>query len=90
MRTKTKAAIGAETAKGIFTDPEIRSAAAEAAPPVARLGLGIGRRVARRRTRKQLEQIGDTVKRHKTVPLVAGGVVASATTAYVVRSKLRS
>jgi hypothetical protein len=61
MRKKTKAGLGVEAAKGIITDPDIRSAAAEAAPPVARLSLNVGKRLARRRTRKQLEQIGETI-----------------------------
>lgn len=61
MRRKSKPSLGAEAAKGLITDPEIRQAAVEAAPPVAKLSLSIGRRFARRRTRKQLEQLGDTI-----------------------------
>jgi hypothetical protein len=61
MRRKSKPSLGAEAAKGLIADPEIRQAAAEAAPPVARLSFSIGKRLARRRTRRQLEQLGDTV-----------------------------
>jgi hypothetical protein len=76
MRTKTKATLGVETAKGILTDPDIRSAAAEAGPPVARLSLNIGKRFARRRTRKQLEQIGDTINTLATLLATYGPMVA--------------
>jgi hypothetical protein len=61
MSKKSKPSLGTEAAKGLIADPEIRKAAAEAAPPVARLSLSIGRRFARRRTRKQLEQLGETI-----------------------------
>ena len=61
MSRKRKTGLGVEAAKGLIADPAIRSAAAEAAPPVARLSLNVGKRFARRRTRRQLEQIGDTI-----------------------------
>jgi hypothetical protein len=61
MRRKSKPSLRAEAAKGLLTDPEIRQAAAEAAPPVAKLSFRIGKRFARRRTRKQLEQLGETI-----------------------------
>jgi hypothetical protein len=61
MRRKSKPSLGAEAAKGLLTDPEIRQAAAEAAPPVAKLSFSIGKRFARRRTRRQLEQLGETI-----------------------------
>lgn len=61
MRRKSKPSLGAEAAKGLITDPEIRQAAVEAAPPVAKLSFSIGKRFARRRTRKQLEQLGETI-----------------------------
>lgn len=61
MRRKAKPSLGAEAAKGIITDPEIRQAAAQAAPPVAKLSFSIGKRFARRRTRRQLEQLGETI-----------------------------
>ncbi len=61
MRRKSKPSLGAEAAKGLIADPEIRQAAAEAGPPIAKLSLSIGKRFTRRRTRKQLEQLGDTI-----------------------------
>jgi hypothetical protein len=76
MRKKNKSAVGVEAAKGILTDPAIRSAAAEAGPPVARLSLNVGKRFARRRTRKQLEQIGDTINSLASLLATYGPMVA--------------
>jgi hypothetical protein len=61
MSTKTKARVGAKAAKTIIEEPLLRSAVSEVAPPIAKLGVDVGKRRLKRRTRKQLAQIGDTV-----------------------------
>lgn len=61
FKRKSKTAVGVGAARGIIEDPQIRKAAAEAAPPVARLGMSIGKRVARRQARRQVKQLGDAV-----------------------------
>lgn len=76
MLRKSKPSLGAEAAKGLIADPEIRQAAAEAAPPVARLSLSIGKRFARRRTRRQLEQLGETINTLATTLATYGPALA--------------
>ncbi|HWE34749.1 MAG TPA: hypothetical protein VG410_14750 [Solirubrobacteraceae bacterium] len=76
MRRKSKPSVGAEAAKGLIADPEIRQAAAEAAPPVAKLSLSIGKRFARRRTRRQLEQLGETINTLATTLATYGPALA--------------
>jgi hypothetical protein len=61
LSTKTKAKAGAKTAKTIAENPLLRSAVSEAAPPIAKLGVKAGKKRMSRKTRKQLEQLGDTV-----------------------------
>lgn len=61
LSTKTKAKAGAKTAKTIAESPLLRSAIGEAAPPIAKLGVKAGKKRISRKTRKQLEQLGDTV-----------------------------
>jgi hypothetical protein len=61
ISTRTKAKAGAKAAKGIIQEPLLRSAVSEVGPPVAKLGMKVGKRRLNRRTRKQLEQLGDTV-----------------------------
>lgn len=58
---KRKPGIGGTAASGLLLDPEIRSAAAHAAQPVARLGVGVGKRFARRRARRRWEQTSETL-----------------------------
>ena len=72
LSTKTKAKSGAKTAKGIVENPLLRSAVTEAAPPIAKLGVKAGKKRMSRKTRKQIEQLGDTV-----------GTVASLASDYV-------
>lgn len=61
LSTKTKAKVGAKTAKGIIQEPLLRSAVTEIAPPVAKLGVKAGKKRMSRKTRKQFEQLGETV-----------------------------
>lgn len=72
LSTKTKAKAGAKTAKAIAENPLLRTAIGEAGPPIAKLGVKTGRKRMSRKTRKQLEHLGDTV-----------GTVASLATDYV-------
>jgi hypothetical protein len=70
--TKTKAAAGAKAAKTIAQNPFLRTAVTEAGPPIARLGVNAGKQRLSRKTRKQLEDLGDTL-----------GTVASLASNYV-------
>jgi hypothetical protein len=63
LSRKSKAKAGLTTARAIIDDPAIRSAAANAAQPVARLSFGITKRVARRRARRRLDRL-DAVVHH--------------------------
>src|SRR5947209_1220415 len=53
-RRSRKPSVGSAVASGIVFDPEIRRAAAQAAPAVARLGFTVGRRMARQEAQRQL------------------------------------
>lgn len=57
MSKNANSSIKVETARGIVTDPKIRTAAAEVAPGVAKLGFKVGKRMAGRRTRKRLRHL---------------------------------
>jgi hypothetical protein len=56
-----KSGLGRTAAGGLLFDPEIRRAAAHAAPPLARLGLGVGKRMARKRAELRFQQAGRTL-----------------------------
>jgi hypothetical protein len=58
---RSKPGLGSTAALGLVGDRAIRSAAVEAAPPLAKLGLNVGRRFAKRRAARRLDQISDTV-----------------------------
>jgi hypothetical protein len=75
MRRKNTS-LGAEAAKGLIADPEIRHAAAQAAGPVARLSFSIGKRFVRRRTRRRLEQLGETINALATTLATYGPALA--------------
>ena len=61
LNRKSKRAVSISTAQGIIHDPQIRRAAAEVVPPMARLSLGLGKRLARRRARRRIDQLNDTL-----------------------------
>ena len=61
LSRKSKRAVSINTAQGIIQDPQIRRAAAEVVPPMAQLSLGVGRRLARRRARRRIQQLNDTL-----------------------------
>ena len=61
LSTRTKATAGAKTAKTIVQNPLLRSAVTEAGPPIARLGVTVGKKRMSRKGRKQLEQMGDAL-----------------------------
>lgn len=52
--SKKKRGLGRTAATGLVFDPELRRAAVQAAPPVARLGYTLGKRMAS----QQLEETG--------------------------------
>jgi hypothetical protein len=76
LSRRSKPSIGATAATGLFTDPLIRRAALEAAPPMAKLGFGVGRRLARRRARRRIAQFSGTVNAIATVLAAYGPLVA--------------
>lgn len=54
--SKKRRGLGRTAAAGLAFDPELRRAAMQAAPPVARLGYTLGKRMAS----QQLEEAADT------------------------------
>lgn len=54
--SKKKRGLGMTAATGLVVDPELRRAALQAAPPVARLGYTLGKRVATQQARDQFEE----------------------------------
>jgi len=61
LSTKTKTKAGARTAKAIVEHPLLRTAVAEAGPPIARAGVKVGKQRLSRKSRRQLEQLGSTL-----------------------------
>ena len=61
LSTKTKAKTGARTAKAIVQHPVLRTAVSQAGPPIARAGVRVGKQRLSRKSRKQLEQLGETL-----------------------------
>lgn len=72
----SKPSLSRTAATGILVDPDIRRAAAHAAPPVARLGFTIGRRMARQEARRQLEQAEETFSTLRSLLSTAGPQLA--------------
>lgn len=56
---KRKQSLGRTAASGVVFDPEIRRAALQAAPPVARLGYTVGKRAVAQQARQQLDEAGE-------------------------------
>lgn len=56
---KRKQSLGRTAASGMVFDPEIRRAALQAAPPVARLGYTVGKRAVAQQARQQLDEAGE-------------------------------
>ena len=56
-----KPGIGGVAASGLLFDSDIRSAAAQAAPPLMRLGFSIGKRAARRKARYRFDEASQTI-----------------------------
>jgi hypothetical protein len=59
--TTNKPGLASTAALGLVDDPAIRNAALEAAPPVAKLGLNVGRRFAKRRAMRRVDQISEAI-----------------------------
>ena len=76
MLRRTKPRLGPTAATGVLFDPEIRRAAAHAAPPVARLGFGVGRRLARRRAQRRWDQTAGAIQTLATVLTTFGPQLA--------------
>lgn len=62
MRTRTKVKIGGTSAKALVEHPTLRRATFAVTPPVARAGLRIGRRRARRRALDQAERLQELAR----------------------------
>jgi hypothetical protein len=73
---KRKPGLASTAAFGLVGDPGIRSAALEAAPPMAKLGLNLGRRFARRRTQRRIEQINEVVNTIAVLATTYGPILA--------------
>lgn len=65
LSTATKGWLGMKTAKGVAKNPGVvkfvGKAGAKGASPLAKLSWNVGKPIVKRRTRKKLEQIGETV-----------------------------
>ena len=61
MGRKKKSGLGFEVARGIVSDSAVRSAAIEAVQPMTKLSFSVGKRLAKRRTRKQLQQLDERI-----------------------------
>lgn len=70
MQTKTKAKIGAKTAKAMAEHPTLRKAGVAVVPPAAKAGFRIGRRQARRRAHEHAERL-------QGIARTAGGTLAT-------------
>jgi ferric-dicitrate binding protein FerR (iron transport regulator) len=57
FRSSRRRGLGSIAASGLITDPKLRSAALDAAPPLARLGWRLGRRAAQRRAQERWERV---------------------------------
>ena len=67
MFSKHKPGLGGTAALGLVTDRQIRRAAVDAGGPVARLGWGVGSKLARRRANRRAHQISDVTNALSTL-----------------------
>jgi hypothetical protein len=73
---KRKPGLATTAALGLVDDPAIRHAALEATPPVAKLGLNVGRRFAQRRAQRRIEQLSDALNALGALAAAYGPIVA--------------
>lgn len=73
---RNKRSLGRTAATGLLVDPDIRRAAVAAAPPVARLGFTIGRRLARLEAQDRLGQAAETFDTLRALLSTAGPQLA--------------
>jgi hypothetical protein len=73
---KRKPGLATTAALGLVDDPAIRHAALEATPPVAKLGLNVGKRFAQRRAQRRIEQLSDAINALGAVATAYGPIIA--------------
>lgn len=73
---KRKPGLASTVAFGLVGDRAIRSAAAEAAPPLAKLGVSVGKRFARRRTQRRIERFNEAVNTIAALVTAYGPILA--------------
>jgi hypothetical protein len=73
---KRKPGLATTAALGLVDDPAIRHAALEATPPVAKLGLNVGKRFAQRRAQRRIEQLSDAINALGAIVAAYGPIVA--------------
>lgn len=78
LSTRTKAKAGTKAARGIVESPLLRTAAREAVPPLARAGVKAGKGRMSRKTRRQLEHLGESARTAASVASTYAPQVAQA------------
>jgi hypothetical protein len=73
---RRKPSLASTAAFGLVEDPSIRQAAVEAAPPVARLSLNVGKRFAKQRAQRRMEQVNDAVNALAALVTAYGPILA--------------
>lgn len=73
---KKNPGLATTAALGLVDDPAIRHAALHATPPVAKLGLNIGKRVAQRRAQQRIAQLSDAINALGAIVAAYGPIVA--------------
>jgi hypothetical protein len=76
MASKRKGGLGFEAARGIVMDSAVRTAAMDAVQPMAKLSFSLGKRRARRRTRKQLQQLEERISSVASLMAAYGPLIA--------------
>lgn len=74
--SKKNPGLGRTVATGLVVDPELRRAAARAAPPVARFGYTLGKRMASQQVRLREPE---PPPRRRLLPVAAGIAVVAVT-----------
>lgn len=82
MRTRTKVKIGGRSAKALVEHPALRRATVAVTPPVAKAGLRIGGRRARKRALAQAERLQEVARTAGDALTTYGPRAAEALTTY--------
>ena len=72
LSRKSKRVVSVGTAADLIHDPQIRKAAAEAVSPMTQLSLSVGKRLARRRARRRIQQLNDTFNLARALVAASG------------------